>query len=214
MAFTPEQEAAILEFVTKQTAGNQPPAKADDSQEKNADKNKSGDDSAKGKTIAQEAKAAVDAEKNAETALAQIQESVKFNLSINEFVEKNKSLLPDEASKILTTIASKNYASDNEKANILRQGLLDSFLEKKENIDVLTSSMKIKAEQYKALAESDKARRSTEFWDLVEVGVALKQGSRKAEALNKLNGGSAAGSSGNILEDKFMAAAKAKFNNK
>jgi len=214
MAFTEEQEKAILEFVTKgSTAQTAADKAAADAAAADKDKNKSGDDAGK-KSIAQEARDAVDAEKNAASALSQIQESVKFNMGVESFIEKNKNLLPDEATKILTTIATKTFKDDNEKANAVRQNLLDSFLSQKDNISVLTASMQARAEQYKALAESDKARRSAEFWDLAEVGIALKAGARKAEALNKINGINNTGdSSGNILEDKFMAAARKKFNN-
>lgn len=162
------------------------------------------------KTITEEAKAAVEAEKAAGLALGQIQESVKFNLSVSKFVEDNKSLLPDEAAKILATVATKTFKDENEKANTVRQSLLDSFLSQKENIDVLTAPMKARAESYKALAESDKLRKSSEFWELVETGAALKQLSRKAEALNRANGISPGGSS-DVIQSKFLAAAKEKF---
>lgn len=205
MALTDEQKTEIAGIVTASiTAANEKAAAGDEG--------KGGDDAGKAKSINDEAKATLDAEKAAQTALNQIQESVKFNIAITDFAEKNKHLLPEEASKILTTVAGKTFKDDNEKANTVRKSFLDSFLEKQENLDVLTSSMKTRAETYKTLAESDKERKSSEFWDLVEVGLALKQGARKAEALNKINGGNA-GDSSNPLEDKILAAAEKKFNN-
>ena len=227
MAFTEEQEKAILDFVTK---GGAAQSAADKATQEAADKAKAGSDDAAAKSIAQQAKEAVEAakaksiveqakdaveaEKVAADSLGKIQESIKFNISVKDFVEKNKNLLPVEAEKILATIATKTFKDDNEKANAARKNLLDSFLSQKENLSVMTVSMQTRAEFYKGLAESDKEKRSSEFWDLAEVGIALKQGARKAEALNKINGGSAGESSGNVLEDKFLAAAKNKFNNK
>ncbi len=211
--FTDEQKAAIAEIVTASVK-----SASDKSAQEAADKAKNGgqgggDDAGKAKTVTEEAKALDTAEKAAAVALGQIQESVKFNMSVKDFVEKNKNLLPDEAVKILTTIGTKTFKDDNERANTTRKSLLESFLEKKENIDVLTPSLQARAEQYKALAESDKEKRSAEFWDLAETGLALKLGARKADALNKINGGDAGESSGNPLEDKILAAAKKKFNN-
>lgn len=199
MAFTEEQEKAILEFITKSSAQAEKPAEAP------AQKTEAS------KTVVDQAKEAVNAEKKAEILLAEIQESVKFNLSVKNFVEKNKSILPEEAGKILATVEGKNYNNENEKANYIRKNLLESFLEKQENIDALAESQKIKAERFKNLAETDKLKKSQEFWDLVETGVELKFNKNKAKELNKVNGVSA-DSSGNILQDKILAKAKEKFN--
>jgi hypothetical protein len=202
MAFTEEQEQAILNFITKTSAPAEKPAEAP-AQKAEASK-----------TVVDEAKEAVNAEKNAETALAKIQESVKFNLSVKDFVEKNKSTLPEEASKILATVEGKVYKNESEKANAVRKNLIESFIEKQENMDFLSDSLKAKALTFKNLAETDKERRSNEFWDLVDIGVELKFNKNKAKELNIAKGIPAGGSSGNILQDKILAKAKEKFNHK
>jgi hypothetical protein len=166
------------------------------------------------KTITQEAKESLDTEKQAEIALSKIQESIKFNLSVKDFVEKNKFILPEESIKILATIENKIYKNDTEKANAVRKNLIESFVEKQENIDFLSDSLKIKALNFKALTEIDKERRSGEFWDLVDIGVDLKFNKNKAKELNIAKGIPASGSSGNILQDKILAKAKEKFNQK
>jgi hypothetical protein len=212
-AFSDEQKAAIAEIVTASlkastTSQDKPNSPA-------GDKDKASNppaDSDKNKSIAEQAKAQVQAENAAKVALAEVETSIQFNLGIGDFVEKNKALLPDEAAKILSTVATKTFKDANEKANTLRKSLLDSFLSQKENIDCLIPSLAARAEQYKALAESDKERRSGEFWDLAETGVALKHGKRKADALKQINGGNSGEPSGNPLEDKILAAAKKKFN--
>lgn len=221
MSFTDEQKAAIAEIVTTSLKAST------DKSGQEADKKGSGDgkdiksisqqikdelESAKAKSLLEESKDAVKNEKEKESSLNQIQESIKFNISIADFAEKNKSLLPEEAGKILAAVAGKTFKDDNEKANTLRKTFLDSFLERQENLENMTGSMKARAEAFKALAESDKERKSNEFWDLVEIGVALKAGARKAEALKKINGGSAGDGSGNPLEAKILAAAEKKFN--
>ena len=213
MAFTEEQEKAILDFVAAGTKAPPatPPADAAPAAGSTPPEGDKPDD--KTKTIAQEAKEEIEAKKAAEGALSQIQASVKFNLGINEFVEKNKSLLPEEAETILKTASTKTFKDDNERANIVRKGLLDSFLSQQENLDSLTGSLKDRAAKYSALAESEKEKRSSEFWDLAEIGIALKAGSKKAEALNKINGVNAGDATGSILEQKILAAANNKFNN-
>jgi len=209
MAFTEDQERAILEFVTKaQTPAQAPVANAEKTIVQQA---KEAIEAEKGKTIVDEAKAAVDAEKAADVAISQVQESIKFNLGVQDFIEKNKNLLPEESPKILAAVATKTFKDDNEKANTTRKNLLDSFLEKQENISILTTSMQARANYFKSLAESDKEKRSVEFWDLAEVGVALKAGARKAEALNRINGVNAGDDSKSVMESKFLAAAKERF---
>jgi hypothetical protein len=225
MAFTPEQEASILAFVSKASAtpaattpaATTPAATTPVVEVKTktiAEQVKEELEASKAKSIVEQAKEAVEAEKNSQISLGQINESVRFNISITDFVEKNKNLLPEESPKILTAINSKTYKNDIEKANKTRANLLDSFLSQKDNLVVMTASMQSRAESFKNLAESDKERRSSEFWDLAEVGIALKAGRNKAEALNKINGVNAGDASGNILEQKILAAARAKFNNK
>lgn len=213
MAFTPEQEAAILEFVTKSSAAPAAPAaKPEEPAPKSiAQQAKEEIEAGKAKSIVEQAKEALAADKAAGESLTKVEESIKFNLSISDFVKKNESILPEEAGKILAAISVKTFKDENEKANAARKNLLDSFLGQKENLVVMTGSMQTRAEYYKGLAESDKERRSAEFWDLAEVGIALKQGARKAEVLNKINGGSA-GDSGNILQNKLFAEADKKFN--
>jgi len=210
MAFTPEQEAAILEFVTKSSAAA-PAAKSAGDEGATKTIAQQAKESLDSKTPVQQAKEAVKADKEAAIALSQSEQSIQFNLSIKDLIEKNKDLLPEEAAAILKTIDSKTFSNQGEKANVTRKNLLDSFLSQQENIDSLAiGSMRSRAEEYKKLAESDKEKRSSEFWDLVEVGLALKQGLRKAQALNKINGGSA-GDTGNILQNKLLAAADKKF---
>lgn len=198
MPFTEEQEQQILNLLLPKTSAN-------DTEQKPAEAQK-----APAKSVVDEAKDAVVKEKQAEIALSQIQSAVKFNLSIKDFVEKNKTILPDESSKILSAVESKIFNSDIDKANSIRKNLIESFLEKKENIEVLTESMKTRAESFKALAESDKERKSGEFWDLVEIGVSLKHNISKAKELNKINGFTEG--SGNKLEQKILAKAAQKFN--
>lgn len=220
MAFTPEQEASILAFISKPAA--QTPAAKSADEAKPADPVKSKSiaeqvreelEASKAKSIVDQAKDEVQAEKNSQLSLTQINESVRFNLSIADFVEKNKNLLPEESPKILIAINSKTYKDDIEKANKTRANLLDSFLSQKDNTIAMTMSMQARADSFRNLAESEKEKRSSEFWDLAEVGIALKAGARKAQALNKINGVNAGDSPTNVLESKFLAAAKAKFNN-
>jgi hypothetical protein len=197
---------AISEIVSKAISSIQNPAP----EVKSAEVKYAPEDSEK-KSIVQKAREELEQEKNANVALSQIQQSIKFNLSIGDFIENNKELLPEEINKVLASVNAKTFRDDNEKANSIRKNLLDSFLSQKENIDCLIPSLASRANQYNALAESEKEKRSSEFWDLAEVGVALKLGARKSQSLNRLNGVIAGEDSKNIIGSKMLALAKERY---
>lgn len=213
--FTEEQKAAIAEIVTaslKASSASEVKQPEKGQEEKSiAQQVKDEMDAAKAKSIIDQAREELQFEKSNQASLAQIQEAVKFNITIKDFVEKNKDLLPDEASKILSMIDAKTYKDDGEKANITRKNLLDCFLEKQENLSPMTSSMKLRAAAYKELAESDKQKRSAEFWDLAETGLVIKAGVKKAQALNIVNGVNADEDSKNIIGSKILALAAQRF---
>lgn len=206
--FTAEQQEAINAIVAAKVAeatkASTPPVAS------TLPKNEGGEEK-QTKSVAEEAKAQIEAEKLAASNLATIQSSIKFNLGVNDFVEKNKSNLPEEAGRILSALSTKTFKDENERANTVRKSLLDSFLSQKENIECLTPTLATRANEYKALAESDKEKRSSEFWDLAETGIALKQGRKKAEALNQINGVAAGEESKNVIASKILAAAKERF---
>lgn len=218
MAFTPEQETQILDIITKgslaQGAAEKDAKDAKDAAEKLAVKAKADQEASdKTKSLASEAKQQLENEKASGLELSQIENSIKFNTGIKDFIEKYKSLLPDESSKILSAASTKIFKGANDQADAIRKGLLDSYLSQKENIECLTVPMGERVKEYNALTEDEKEKRSRQFWDLVETGIALKAGARKAEALKKVNGGVSAGeSSGSIIEDRMLAMANKKFN--
>lgn len=199
--FTEEQTKFINEMVANAVkSAMQKPAEQNPAPQKQENEQK--------QSISEEAKKMLENQKETESVQAQIESSIAFNMQIEDFVNKNKNLLPPEAVNILATIKTKTFASHIEKANVLRKNLLDSYLEKKENIDPLTETMKAKAEKYKSLAESDKERKSNEFWDLIETGSRLKEAEIRTKERNLANGVSTDGSSRSIIEDKILAKAK------
>ena len=222
MPFSEDQKKMIVSFVESQIAAQKAAeANKNDANKKPADDTKTIAQQVQEQIAASNAKSALDQAKDAvkgdkekEFSTAQLQESIKFNLSAEDFIKNNKMVLPEESEKILALINAKTFKDDNEKANVTRKNLLDSFLEKDENMKMLEASMRARADHYKSLAESDKEKRSSEFWDLVGVGAALKAAKLKAETLNKINGVNAGGDSKNILESKFIAAAANKFKHK
>lgn len=174
MAFTEEQEAQILEnmakfgeFLAKQNEQN------------NQDK---------GEDLKEQAKKGMKEEEEAQQVQARLEKALAFNMKIGKFAEDYKGVLPESAKSIVDLAEKKTYTSAVERANDIRRALIDAYLEKQDNIDSLPETLRNKVVAYKALAEDAKIKKSSEFWDIVEVGAEMQTSKIRAAALNKANG--------------------------
>lgn len=152
--------------------------------------------------IADVARRKIDAEKAEKEESAEIEDAVKFNLSISDFVEKNKNILPEETAAIIKTANERNYKNSTEKANAIRKGIIDAFIKYKENIEKLPASMKSEVARFESFTEKEKEAQSKRFWSIVEVGAEYKILSRKAEQLQNNGGISTAENS--AFEQRFL----------
>lgn len=172
MAFTEEQEAKILAFIENASKTQTPPEDPKDKEPK-------------GENIVDEAKEAYRKEAEAKELNASLASAIKFNMSVDSFIKENEAILPKEARALYDTVNNKAYSTDVEKANVLRKGLIEQFVELKENFDILPNSLKDKANRFKALTDDEKVKQSGKFWDIVEIGAYQKVLIRKAEQFNK-----------------------------
>lgn len=141
MAFTEEQEKLILDFIANQSKPAEP---ATPPKEEKSD------------NIVDEAKQRYQKDSETKELNASLANAIKFNLSIESFIKDNEAILPKEAKALFDTVNSKVYSTDVEKANVLRKGLIDQFIELKENFDILPNSLKERAGKYKALTDDEK----------------------------------------------------------
>lgn len=175
MAFTEEQEAKILAFIENASKTQTPPEDPKDKETKSDN-------------IVDEAKEAYRKEAEAKELNASLASAIKFNMSVDGFIKDNEAILPKEARALYDTVNNKVYSTDVEKANVLRKGLIEQFVELKENFDILPNSLKEKANRFKSLTDDEKVKQSGKFWDIVEIGASQKVLIRKAEQLNKQGG--------------------------
>lgn len=139
--------------------------------------------------IVDEAKKGLKEEADSKRERSELENAIKFNMNIAKFVEDNDKVLPAEAKKIIETVNGKSYSSEEDKANDFRKALIESFIEKQENIDVLPSSQKEQVEAFKSLTEDEKAKQSSKFWGIVDVGAAQKVMLRRADQKNNAGSG-------------------------
>lgn len=160
----------------------------------------------KKESIADEAIKRLENEKKEKEETAEIEDAIKFNLSISEFVSKNKNILPDETENIIKTAEERNFKNSSEKANAIRKGIIEAFVKYKENVEKLPQSIQAEVARFNSFTEREKEAQSKRFWSIVEVGAEYKILSRKAEQLQNNGGHGAAENS--AFELRFLEQGK------
>lgn len=160
----------------------------------------------KKESIADEAIKRLENEKKEKEETAEIEDAIKFNLSISEFVSKNKNILPDETENIIKTAEERNFKNSSEKANAIRKGIIEAFVKYKENVEKLPQSIQAEVARFNSFTEREKEAQSKRFWSIVEVGAEYKILSRKAEQLQNNGGYGAAENS--AFEQRFLEQGK------
>lgn len=160
----------------------------------------------KKESIADEAVKRLENEKKEKEETAEIEDAIKFNLSISEFVSKNKNILPDETENIIKTAEERNFKNSSEKANAIRKGIIEAFVKYKENVEKLPQSIQAEVARFNSFTEREKEAQSKRFWSIVEVGAEYKILSRKAEQLQNNGGYGAAENS--AFEQRFLEQGK------
>ena len=123
-------------------------------------------------------KADADAKKNAEERL---KSAIAFNIGRDSFIESNKKFIPEGVATVFKAYASRNFGSEEEKADNYRKVILDEIFGDQKNIDVLPESMKSEIARYKELPESDKIKQSGKYFVVVDTFLTIKKGMAQKE---------------------------------
>lgn len=123
-------------------------------------------------------KADAEAKKKAEESL---KSAIAFNLSCDSFIETNKKFIPEGVATVFKAYASRNFGSEEEKADNYRKVILDEVFGDQKNIDVLPESMKNEIARYKELPESDKIKQSGKYFVVVDTFLTIKKGMAQKE---------------------------------
>lgn len=169
MALEKEDLDAIRQMIVEENAKAKGDGKGDgDGGNKKDDNN---DDVAK-------IKAEAEAKKSAEESL---KSAIAFNLSCDSFIESNKKFIPEGVATVFKAYASRNFGSEEEKADNYRKVILDEVFGDQKNIDVLPESMKNEIARYKELPESDKIKQSGKYFVVVDTFLTIKKGMAQKE---------------------------------
>lgn len=147
-------------------------------QAKDTDKNDDKDKDVDAATIkADEAK-----RRAAESAL---KSAMAFNINRDGFLESQKSFLPESIQTVIKGMQGRNYKDEIDEANAYRKIIFDEIFGEQKNIDIMPETAKAKIAAYKALADSDKAGKVGDYYELVETYLALKKGMAQSSFNNK-----------------------------
>lgn len=188
MAFSEEQEAQILEMMGKMGEF--------------LSNNNNGKE--KDESLLEEAKKNVENSSKQSEVQATMEKALGFNMTISNFAEKYKDVMPSNVKSIIDTANGKTYTSAVAKADEMRKAIIEAYLEVQANIENLPESMKAKANSFKALSEDAKKEKSGLFWEIVEVGAEMQMAKARASALQKANG-SGIGGEENAFRQKFLS---------
>lgn len=152
-------------------------------QNKGADKDDDKDKDIDAATIkADEAK-----RRAAESAL---KSAMAFNINREGFLESQKSFLPESIQTVIKGMQGRNYKDEIDEANAYRKIIFDEIFGEQKNIAIMPETAKAKIAAYKALADSDKASKVSDYYELVETYLALKKGMAQSSFNNKGSGAS------------------------
>ncbi len=145
-----------------------------------------------------QAKAKKDKEETekANVSAKRVENALKFNLSVNEFVKTNKDILTADIEGILKAAEKENYDTAFNKANAVKVGIIGTFFAVQANMDLLTAAQKSQLEDFQKLTKNGKEEKAEHvFENIFEPAIELLKKVKKAEELGKAKNGFSSGSS-------------------
>lgn len=132
-----------------------------------------------------QAAAAAAAEAATKAREAEIADSVKFNGIIGEFVKENIDAFGGATGEKLMELLHNTTKNENvvDRANMYRKSLIDQFIEKQANVDILPSGARDEIEKYRGLTDAEKRTQSAKFWTVIESGLEIEKQMKKARQI-------------------------------
>lgn len=145
-----------------------------------------------------QAKAAKEREENEKNNAnsKRLENALKFNLGVSQFVKENKDILTADMEGILKAAEKENYDTAQAKANAVKVGMIGTFFSVQANIDFLTPAQKSQLEDFMKLTKNGKEEKAEHvFENIFEPAIEMLKKVKKAEELGKAKSGFASGSS-------------------
>lgn len=118
-----------------------------------------------------------------------LEDALRFDMSSKDWLKTNASLLPKDIGDIFETAGRETYDSAIEKDAAIKSGIIQSFFAQQSNMDLLTSGLKSKLEDYLKLTKTGKQDKAQEIYSGVfEPAFEMLKRVKKVEALSGGNG--------------------------
>jgi hypothetical protein len=119
-----------------------------------------------------------------------LEKALEFTMTIKNFYETHKDMMPNEVADLLRVVETENYDSKISKANAIKSGLIQSFFKVQSNIELLTPAQKSLVEDYLKLTKNGKEEQASDVYDrALEPALELMKRVKKAEELSKAKNG-------------------------
>ncbi len=133
-------------------------------------------------------------EEDAKGESKKLEDALKFNLEVKDFVQSNKDILPSEAQDILNAAEKEKYDTAIDKAAAIRTAVIKSFFDIQANIDSLTGKQKTQLEDYLKLTKKGREEKSEFiFENIFEPALEMVKKVKKMDELGKARSGVSTG---------------------
>lgn len=152
-------------------------------------------------------------ERKKQESAKSIEDILTFNLTVGNYIQDNKEVLPEEFEEILKMAEKENFDSAADKANAIKASFIEAFFSIEKNVELLTKSQRTQLEDYLKLTKNGReAAASSLYTNLFEPTVEMVKRLKKAEELELARSGLHTGSkSGDAYRDKLIDLAKKRF---
>lgn len=133
-----------------------------------------------------------------------LESALRFTMGSGDWLKENSSLLPKDVEGIFQAAEKENYDSTIQKASAIKSGIVQSFFNVQENMDLLTAAQKQSVDEFLKLTKNGKEEKAQQVYDSIfEPTFEMKKRISKAQQLQR-DGSRPESDSENAYKDKLM----------
>lgn len=118
--------------------------------------------------------------------IKRMETSIAFNMKAPDFLKANAGLLPKDVEEIFKQADKETYDDQTQKADAMKAGLVQSFFNVQENVDLLTPGQKAQLDEYLKLTKTGKQDKAQNIYEMIfEPALEMLKRTKKAAALNR-----------------------------
>lgn len=116
----------------------------------------------------------------------EIGDTIKFNLSIKDFLETNSNLLPKDVKQTYESINASNIGTADDKRKEIQRSIVVSTFENKKAFDSLISAQQEKIKNFLELELGNQRKKAGEVWEILETYIDKTKYALQQEKLKRI----------------------------